>query len=474
MSIRTLMKHYFGLNAQDLRAKDADRPVFYEPHSLINGHVLFVGMSGTGKSFQSIRLLASACEAGIPCDIFDVHDELDAVPGSQSVLYSQATGYGFNPLVLDQDPHTGGVDRQAQLIVGLIKDVAQIGPRQEAALRNLIVDTYAIAGIFPDNRRSWLRNEIDERTHRALVEGRRFDELRNYFPTLNDLRSFATRKILALTIGTDNKAAQLFDNLQRLQKKLNSLRSKYNKAYDEGEAQTLEAKVESCKRECVEAYQLYIDNLKTGRETDDVLKYDSAEALKSLVERIDLLNSSGIFRSNPPPFGDALCRVHQIKSLTTEQQVLFVKLRLRAIFDEAKRRGPLRPGEGLRQIIFLDEAHKFVRQDSDDIINVIAKEARKFGLALWCASQQPTDFPLSFTTNVGATIILGISSYYWGQAARQLRITEEQLKSIRPKEVIAAKFQREGEPDPSFVNIVVPNTRSVNGRRAERQMGRAA
>lgn len=462
------MKHYLGLHELELRKSDKEIPCYYEPTALINGHMLWVGMSGTGKSFQSIRALSSAVQAGVPCDIFDVHDELDAVPGSQAVLYSQATGYGFNPLVLDQDPHTGGVARQAELLVGLIRDVAQIGPRQEAALRNLILDTYAISGIFADNRGTWRRAEVDEQTHKRLIESRRYEELRRYFPTLADLRDFARRKILALTIGVDNKNAQLFDNLQRVNKKLNSARSKYNKAHDDVEAQTIEAKVETIKRECLEAYQLYLDNLKTGRETDDVLKYDSAETLKSLIERIDLLNSSGIFRSNPPPFGDALCRVHQIKSLTTEQQVLFVKLRLRNIFEEAKRRGPLRPGEGLRQIIFLDEAHKFVRKDPDDIINVIVREARKFGVALWCASQQPTDFPESFATNVGATVILGISSYYWPTASRLLRITEEQLKTVRPKQVIAAKFQREGEPDPSFVNIIVPSETS-NGRRARRR-----
>nr|WP_211119504.1 helicase HerA-like domain-containing protein [Thiothrix fructosivorans] len=60
-----------------------------------------------------------------------------------------------------------------------------------------------------------------------------------------------------------------------------------------------------------------------------------------------------------------------------------------------------RSGTELRHVIFLDEAHKFFSKDNDDIINVMAREARKFGIELWCASQNPTDFPDSFLTNVG-------------------------------------------------------------------------
>ncbi|SKA74331.1 hypothetical protein SAMN02745130_01375 [Thiothrix eikelboomii] len=105
------------------------------------------------------------------------------------------------------------------------------------------------------------------------------------------------------------------------------------------------------------------------------------------MQRLDLLNAAGIFRANPPPFTDSKVRVHQIKSLSNEQQVMFVKLRLQAIFDQCKRLGTTASGTELRHVVFLDEGHKYFSKEPDDIINVIAKEARKFGLGLWCASQ---------------------------------------------------------------------------------------
>ncbi|WP_204311034.1 helicase HerA domain-containing protein, partial [Stenotrophomonas maltophilia] len=81
--------------------------IHYEPARLINAHMLICGMSGTGKSFQCRGFLESAAAAGVEIDIFDVHEELSDIRGSTTVKYSQATGYGFNPLVLNTDLHSG-------------------------------------------------------------------------------------------------------------------------------------------------------------------------------------------------------------------------------------------------------------------------------------------------------------------------------------------------------------------------------
>jgi hypothetical protein len=82
-------------------------------------------VSGTGKSYQSLRLLASAVQVGIEVDVFDVHDELERIPGAVACRYSQATGYGYNPLELDTDPHTGGVNRQTEYLLGLVREASR-------------------------------------------------------------------------------------------------------------------------------------------------------------------------------------------------------------------------------------------------------------------------------------------------------------------------------------------------------------
>lgn len=461
------MNHYLGLAERKLVTQNTETPIPYNPLTLLNAHLLLCGMSGTGKSHQSVRFLNSAARSGIEIDIFDVHEELDGVIGSTACKYSQATGFGYNPLVLDTDPHVGGVNRQVDFFVRLIKEVtAQLGSRQEAVLRNLITDTYAAAWIKQSDPKSWHRRQITEKEYESIIEQRRYSDLRQFYPTMDDLKSYAKRKIIALTIGGDNKCVSAFEQLTRLRGRLDGLRKKWAKAADDEEVKKIEGQISGVQNDCIEAYSKFVASMENGREIDDILKYDSVEVLSSVMRLIDLLNSAGIFRANQPPFGDAKVRVHQIKSLTTEQQVLFTKLRLREIFEKWKKAGPTQSGTEVRHVIFLDEAHKYFSSDPDDIINVLAKEARKFGIGLWCASQEPTAFPESFLTNVGATVLLGLHPSYWKRTMSMLRITEDDLKSIRPKEVLAIKLMREGFADPPFINVIVPNPKTEHGQRA--------
>ncbi len=461
------MKHYLGLNEFGLRQKREEWAVLYEPGRLINSHLMLLGMSGVGKSYQSKLLIGSAAASGVEVDVFDCHDELQSIPGAVAVKYSQATGYGYNPLVLSTDPDSGGVNRQVEFLVGLVKQTTkQFGSKQEAVLRNLLIDVYMARGIWADNARSWHRQCISEREHAAMLEAKRFSDLRNYYPTMTDLMSFAKRKAMALLIGGDNKCVTAFEALTKLKGRLNNLNSKWAKAHDDAEIDKIQNQIADVKSRAVETYAAFLDAMETGREIDDVFKYDSVDVMTSVLQRLEILAAAGIFRSNAPDFRGANLRVHQIKSLTDDQQVMFVKLRLREIFEEVKRLGPTATGTELRRVCFIDEAPRYMVSDKDDIINVIARESRKFGLGLWCAGQEPTRFPESYASNVGCTMVLGIHSMFWKGAISNLRITEDGLRYIKPKEVISVKLQKEGQADPPFVNVVVPNPSNEAGRRA--------
>jgi hypothetical protein len=464
------IKHYFGLSEYMFRQKSQPVAVYYEPGLLINPHLLACGMSGTGKTFQMLRLLNSAADAGIEIDIMDVHEELDDVRGCVAVKYSQATEFGYNPLVLDTDIHAGGVDVQINFIVKLVKDATpQFGAKQESALRYLLLDVYAASGIRQKDSFTWRRKQMTESMRESMIDAHNFAGLREYYPTLGDVQSYAKRKIISLTIGGDNPAITAFEGLRRVKGKLSQLQGKYAKTVAADDIKKAEEAVAAQKTKCIETYTEFVDAMKTGREMDDVLKYDSLDVLTGVLQRLDnLMMSGGIFKSNPPPFGGARVRCHQIKSISTPQQVMFVKLRLRDIFEKLKHLGPTASGTEVRHIVFLDEAHKYFTDDPDDIINVIAKEGRKFGLALWCASQQPTEFPESFLTNVGAKVLLGIDSSYWKRTMTMMRITEDQLKYIKAKAVIAIKMQKDGLSDPPFSNVIVPNPGSEMGREAAR------
>lgn len=461
------MDIYIGLSEKDLIARRLETPVFYNPSNLLNAHLLLSGMSGSGKSTQANNLLQGAINSGVEVDLFDTHDEFADIAGASVCLFSQSTGFGNNPLELDVNEHTGGMNAQINFFLRLIKEVtSQFGVKQEGVLRNLLADTYAMYGITQDDQSSWHRKQITEAGRLSLLGNNDPTLFTDYYPTLEDLKALAKEKIIALTVGGDRKCVTAFNALTRLRKKLDKLKRELEQEVDDTEIAKLESQIGEQSTKCIAAYTTFINSMGTGNEIEDVLKYDSTDVLTGVLQRIILLGSTGILSANPPPFGRSRVRVHQIMSLDHEQQVLYVKLRLQNIFEESKKQGMVRPGSPPRRIVYIEEAHRYFSNDSGDIINILAKEARKFGIGLWCSSQQPTSFPDSYLTNVGATILLGIHTSYWKKAAAMWRIKEDDLLRVKPKEIMSVKFLLDGKVDPPFLNIIVPNPNNQLGMKA--------
>ena len=120
---------------------------------------------------------------------------------------------------------------------------------------------------------------------------------------------------------------------------------------------------------------------------------------------------------------------------------------LEAIFLRAVQRGVQ---DDIVEVIVLDEAHLFFDEDQENIINTIAKEARKFGLGLICASQSPTHFSDDFIANVGTKIILGIDQMYWDGSIRKLKIEQKALDWIVPHQKMVMQINNKGQMKNNF------------------------
>ena len=75
----------------------------------------------------------------------------------------------------------------------------------------------------------------------------------------------------------------------------------------------------------MDLFKEHLTTIQTGRELDDLMKYDSKDVMKSVVDRLENLNSIGIFRPQRPPFDPAstIWR-YDIKALSTNEKKLFV------------------------------------------------------------------------------------------------------------------------------------------------------
>ena len=440
-----------GQDFWKLRKENVQVPIYWRGSEISNPHIGVAGTSGAGKTHW-IRQFVSGMDDDVAIDIFDYHGDID-VPEAKTVLFSEATRYGFNPLVLNSDPHYGGVRRAVNGVIDAINKTArQLGGNQEGVLRNLLTDTYMMKGIFADNPRTWSRREASEQEIKAMTEQRDWAGLREIYPSIADVILFGKRKLKALWLGVEDKdngraALGAFDEYCKAMQAVNQIRSKLGGASGKSdeEIEKLEKRLTGAKAKASETHALFLDTMSTGREFEEAIKYNSKDVLLSVLTRLENLYSTGIFNPNPPPFGNARIRRYVLKPLAQSEDELkmFVYFRLRAIIREEMQRGE---SQGkLRRLIVLDESKKFNDEDGSNPINVIVNEMRKFGVGILLAGQSPAHFSQDFIKNAGTLLLLNLSTSDWDEAARKLKIDPKELKYLKPQETGAVRMLERGQ-----------------------------
>ena len=467
-------------------------PLYLDTTKLINGHMLIVGSSGVGKSHTLKRLLREASESGakVLFHVFDVHGDLD-IPGASVVQFSEQAPYGLNPLRVNPDPHFGGVRKCIQSFIRTVNQASTtaLGVKQEAVLRNLLHDVYRDFGFYADDPGTWAVNEYevqlvgggtDNRVYlevpfaekaQAQALGARWDPAKkhwwvhtqNYkgdvrrwapaykertYPTLRDVADYCKRLHEERFLGSDQRAVRALGFMHRkaqaLQRKM--MEAMKNKHFDHGVDEDFEAELELARQKAKEAYAEYVDAVQTGVELETLMKYDSADVLKSVMDRLQNLLAAGIFKTAAPPFDpQASVWRYKLNALSSEEKKMLVLFNLQELFYKAVQRGER---SDVVEVVVLDELGTYTSNADDDsgdgIIGVIAREARKFGLALWGAHQQPTGVPESLISSVGTKVILGIDEMYWPQAVTRLRIETKLLEWIRPHKTMAVQMKEKG------------------------------
>lgn len=471
----------------DARSKN---PTIWDSKEVVNGHCLMVGMSGAGKTHQLrhwIREMTETCGARpLRVHVFDVHGDINDLPDASSVMFSEQTNYGMNPLRVNADPHYGGVRKRVQGFIATVNRVMRsLGPKQEAALRNILYDVYTRHGFKHDDPSTWLIDDSMAKLVSDGSDGRLYIDvplaerddadalgatwcktqrcwyiatdqytgavtrwppktMARTHPAISDALRMARHILQMSFLGTGVEAITQLEIANRTaaafqRKRMEALRRGEKSFTDE----KLEADLAKAKTKAVEAYAAYAEAIMTGNELTAVMKYDSTDVLKSVVDRLENLDAIGVFKSTQPPF-DPSRRVwhYNIKALSMEERKLFVLFRLEELFAQAVQRGEQ---DDIVDVIILDEAHIYADDDPENIINTIAKEARKFGLALICASQSPTHFPEDFISSVSTKVVLGIDESYWRGSVTRMRVTEEALAWIKLRKSVLVQMKRSGQ-----------------------------
>ncbi|WP_017461408.1 helicase HerA domain-containing protein [Dyella ginsengisoli] len=437
-----------GIDFWESQKRNVESPIIWDELQLSNPHVGIAGTTGAGKTFWIKRFIA-AMPDDVEVDIFDIHGDID-VPGAREVLFSESTRYGFNLLSLNPDPHYGGVRRAVSDMLHALGKTSsssmKLGDQQAGVLRHLLTDTYALRGIFANSPATWARNEITEAEAKAYADNRDWASLRQAYPHLSDVVALAKRKLKALWLGVDDSSAtgkaamSAFDECSRAMWSLNQARKRMAKMRaEDGDLAALEKRLEAGKEKAIAAFSAYVTQIETGREFDDVTKYQSKDTLTSVITRLENLMDKGIFNPNPPPFGDAMIRRYNLKpvSHSTDELRMFVNFRLSAIVREMKERGESRR---IRRMVVLDECKNYLDEDPQAPINVIATEMRKFGLMIVQAGQSPAHWSQDFIKSAGTLMLLNLATVDWDPAIRKLKIEQNDLRFLRPQQTGAVRM----------------------------------
>lgn len=495
------MRVSWGLDAAK-RKSGITEEVVQDLRLALNGHTLITGGSGSGKTYQLRSLInqltSSANQDNEPVPRFhvlDIHGDIE-VPGASTVLFSEQTQYGLAPLRINPDPHYGGVRKRVQAFSATINRVMRsLGPKQEAVLRNLLIDIYDKHGFKMDDSSTWAVDPheaqmltdgtgtkfyvdvpIDEKDEAKAVGARWDPQLRAWYvpsgeyagaitrwppkwtarthPGISDVLRLARNILAQKFLGTGMKAVTALEAANRAasalqRKQIESLR----KVGGLADAEQAQGDLEKAKTKAIEAYTEYVSSIATGGELEALIKYDSVDILKSVIDRLENLQAIGIFKPEEPPF-DPSCAVwrYNLKPLSMTERKLFVLFRLEQIFLEAVQRGEQ---QHILDVIILDEAHAFADDDPENPINTIAKEARKFGVMLVAASQSPTHFPEDFIASVATKVILGIDEMYWRGAVTKMRVEESALKWVKQQRSMLVQIKSRGQSKNEWRWVVI-------------------
>lgn len=125
---------------------------------------------------------------------------------------------------------------------------------------------------------------------------------------------------------------------------------------DDSDMEVQQKRLNAAKDKAEEAHKTFLNNIETGHEFEDAIKYHSKDVVLSVITRLENLHATGVFNPNPPPFGNARVRRYNLKPLAQSEDELkmFVRFRLRSIIREMMQRGE--SGGKLRRLVVLDES----------------------------------------------------------------------------------------------------------------------
>lgn len=415
------------------RKSDTHDPVVWSSDSMINAHWVLFGNSGSGKTHRLRNIISQLVSyKGVRVFVFDVAGDME-LPESytSTVTFSEQSPTGVNALMIDPDRNSGGVRRRINTFIGTINKYSRkLGEKQENVMSQLLEDYFNELGYYADRPASW------------KSDGKQI-------PTLLGAMQFTKKKIKSLIVGSSGK---VHSSLANLCGKYQALDKQFIKELADRDKDL----IQKYREECDSSYKSFIYSIETGRELEEFIKYDSLEVLKSVYKRLENLYKMGVFKETPPGFDKSKSVWNfDIFNVSKAGQGFIVELYLERIYAAVRQRGLSQ--ETPHTFIIIDEAQMFVDlQDNQHIINVLFREARKFGVGMILASQNYAHFPEDVATLCAAKVVLGVDEKLYEKLGKMLGLKAGRFHYIQLRRTGLVQFKRKDvNADNRFMDVLL-------------------
>ena len=382
-----------------------NKTIIWNPQKVANPHLCIVGASGTGKTTllkSVIRYLAQKYAVFV----LDFHGDIE-VKGEEYIKFkSTSSEYGISLFEFDTDPEEGGVLARVLEIIQTFKKtfMPKMGPMQEAVLKQLLIDTYAIKNIDYKDPSTWNNSEL---------------------PTLEDMYALVQKIEKYLNGSIDKELTEILFKANKLYRKNREL---MDEKYEE--------KIVKLREKAIQALELFFnrlmnneDAIESSLQKTDIEFYKNKNAFRTL-ESIKLylrdMIKSGVFSQNNPVIKKRLVRF-DMSPLNEQIQIFLSDVIIQRIFRKSKKSKNL--NKGIKAFIVIDESKLILpygkeKENPFNYINRIVSESRKYGLGIILASQRIAHYSEEMLSNIDTKIVLRINENDIAMAKSKLGIKD--------------------------------------------------
>lgn len=405
----------------------AGREAVYNFSEVVNFSTLIAGMSGSGKSHLIRRLVREFWAHGVTPMVLDTQGDLcrgdNRIPDDirHDIIFRYGSGGAtLNPLRIDTGDNMGGFHITVEDVVEIVRvsKGRNLGDRQAADLRQLIIDCYEHHGIMQRDPSTWgmtppTWGEFHEFVKNLLINGQaQIDEplaarLHELAADLNKNADWKSGAITAADLVRDTDAIGT-KSLQWIQDGLAIELTRIAKEEAEGR------------------YHRFDKN-----------------RLESLEHTIRDMANSGLFGDECIRPKASKVNVFDLSALRDTHKLAMFRILLdRTFFSCVRMAGKNLNPPVPSTVVILDEAKYAVASATGMLspLNRIATEGRKYGLGMVCGVQHLGQLNTDLSANFAAKFVMHMESVFWNDAMRLMRVTEAELESIKPRSDALYKY----------------------------------